>query len=166
MPIQNVTPILNVSSVADSMVWLERLGWKGGFSWPEGNATPDFGSVCSERAEIFLCRGAQGSRGSIIPRFARRCDGRCVDELVGEFTRGGGRTPPDGALARHDRHAPADKRSVGRARVSSPPSRRTHVPRECRTGRRLISVFASRVHGHTVPSIGRSARLRYASRTE
>jgi hypothetical protein len=70
MPIQNVTPILNVSSVADSMVWFERLGWKRGFSWPEGNAAPDFGSVCSEKAEIFLCRGAQGSRGTIMPRFA------------------------------------------------------------------------------------------------
>lgn len=70
MPVKNVTPILNVSSVADSMVWFESLGWKRGFSWPEGNATPDFGSVCSEKAEIFLCRGAQGSRGTIMPRFA------------------------------------------------------------------------------------------------
>ena len=69
MPIQNVTPILNVSSVADSMVWFERLGWKRGFSWPDGDANPGFGSVCSEKAEIFLCLGAQGSRGTIMPRF-------------------------------------------------------------------------------------------------
>ena len=25
--------------------------------------------MCSEKAEIFLCRGAQGSRGTIMPKF-------------------------------------------------------------------------------------------------
>ena len=28
-----------------------------------------FGSVCSDDATIFLCRGAQGLRGTIMPRF-------------------------------------------------------------------------------------------------
>lgn len=69
MAIQGVTPILSVSNVSQSMAWFERLGWRRGFSWPEGDADPRFGSVCSNTAEIFLCRGAQGSRGTIAPRF-------------------------------------------------------------------------------------------------
>lgn len=69
MTIKGVTPILNVKSVAESMAWFERLGWRRGFSWPEGETDPGFGSVCSDEAEIFLCRGAQGSRGTIMPRF-------------------------------------------------------------------------------------------------
>jgi catechol 2,3-dioxygenase-like lactoylglutathione lyase family enzyme len=70
MPVQNVTPILNVSSVTDSIAWFEKLGWRKGFTWPEGDAGPSFGSVCSEKAEVFLCRGAQGSRGTVTPKFA------------------------------------------------------------------------------------------------
>ena len=69
MRVQGVTPILNVASVGDSMAWFERLGWRRGFSWPEGDADPGFGSVCSDKAEIFLCRGGQGSRGTILPSF-------------------------------------------------------------------------------------------------
>lgn len=69
MPVQGVTPILNVSNIVESMAWFERLGWRRGFSWPEGDADPGFGSVCSNTAEIFLCRGAQGSRGTMSPRF-------------------------------------------------------------------------------------------------
>lgn len=69
MAVHGVTPILNVSSVAQSMAWFELLGWRRGFSWPEGDSEPSFGSVCSDKAEIFLCRGAQGSRGTILPRF-------------------------------------------------------------------------------------------------
>ena len=69
MRVQGVTPILNVASVGDSMAWFERLGWRRGFSWPEGDADPGFGSVCSDKAEIFLCRGSQGSRGTILPSF-------------------------------------------------------------------------------------------------
>jgi uncharacterized glyoxalase superfamily protein PhnB len=69
MPIKGVTPILNVTSVIDSIVWFERLGWRRGFSWPDGETDAGFGSVCSDGAEIFLCRGAQGSRGTIMPRF-------------------------------------------------------------------------------------------------
>ena len=65
----SVTPILNVSSIPDSMAWFELLGWHRGFSWPEGDANPGFGSVTSGKVTIFLCRGAQGSRGSNMPRF-------------------------------------------------------------------------------------------------
>ena len=68
MTVQNVTPILNVSSVTGSIAWFEKLGWRKGFTWPEGDAEPGFGSVCSAKAEIFLCHGGQGSRGSIMPK--------------------------------------------------------------------------------------------------
>lgn len=69
MPVQNLTPILNVSSLPQSIAWFMQLGWRHGFVWPDGAADPSFGSVCSEKAEIFLCRGAQGSRGTVMPRF-------------------------------------------------------------------------------------------------
>jgi catechol 2,3-dioxygenase-like lactoylglutathione lyase family enzyme len=70
MPVENVTPILNVSSIIDSQAWFRRLGWSDGFRWPSGSdETPGFGSVCSGKAEIFLCVGAQGSRGTVMPKF-------------------------------------------------------------------------------------------------
>src|SRR5690349_3086083 len=68
MPVHATTPILNVSNIPESIGWFERLGWRRGFTWPEGDADPGFGSVCSGKAEIFLCRGAQGSRGTMMPK--------------------------------------------------------------------------------------------------
>ncbi|MES1158281.1 MAG: VOC family protein [Terricaulis silvestris] len=68
MPVQSVTPILNVSSVTESIAWFMNLGWNHGFIWPYGSSSPTFGSVLSEKAEIFLCVGAQGSRGTIMPK--------------------------------------------------------------------------------------------------
>ncbi len=83
MGVQSVMPVLNVSSVGESFVWFEALGWRRGFSWNQegliGNG-PDaaganehgkagFGSVCSGEATIFLCHGGQGSRGTIMPKF-------------------------------------------------------------------------------------------------
>jgi catechol 2,3-dioxygenase-like lactoylglutathione lyase family enzyme len=67
--IRALTPILNVSSISESIAWFERLGWRRGFTWPEGEADPGFGSVCADKVEIFLCRGAQGSRGTKAPKF-------------------------------------------------------------------------------------------------
>ncbi len=66
MTVRAVTPILNVSSITDSVAWFAKLGWRQGFVWGEGE--PTFGSVCSEDATLFLCRGAQGSRGTIMPK--------------------------------------------------------------------------------------------------
>ena len=69
MAVEALTPILNVSSIPASMDWVEKLGWKRGFSWPEGDPDPGFGAVESGKdARIFLCRGAQGSRGTIMPK--------------------------------------------------------------------------------------------------
>jgi hypothetical protein len=78
MGVQSVTPVLNVSSVGDSFVWFETLGWRRGFSWNEfgfigegkeaaafnEHGPADFGSVCSGEGIIFLCRGGQGPRGT------------------------------------------------------------------------------------------------------
>src|SRR5215470_3789849 len=70
MPVVALTPILNVSSVKESQAWFEKLGWKRGFIWPAGSEDPSFGAVSSVgHTEIFLCRGAQGSRGTIMPKF-------------------------------------------------------------------------------------------------
>lgn len=80
MAIKGVTPVLNVSDVPASLAWFESLGWKRGFTWNDGgmiegagdrNADGDaqFGSVCADDAQIFLCRGGQGSRGTIMPRW-------------------------------------------------------------------------------------------------
>lgn len=84
MTITGITPVLNVSDVPASLAWFESLGWKRGFTWGEGgmidgaadrDTTGDahFASVCvahdKHEAQIFLCRGGQGSRGTIMPRF-------------------------------------------------------------------------------------------------
>jgi len=80
MAVRSVTPILNVSSPPDSFAWFEALGWNRGFSWNEGGMIANaadrnehgeagFGSVCSHDAQIFLCRGAQGARGTVAPRW-------------------------------------------------------------------------------------------------
>ena len=78
--VKSITPILHVTSIKDSFCWFEALGWKRGFSWNQGGMVPDrgeanehgpatFGSVFDGKVEIFLCVGAQGSRGVIQPRF-------------------------------------------------------------------------------------------------
>ena len=67
MRVESVTPILNVSDLEASIAWFGALGWRVGFTWPAGVEKADFGSVCSDRAEIFLCRDAQGSQGTRAP---------------------------------------------------------------------------------------------------
>ncbi len=80
MGVQSVTPVLNVSSVGASLAWFELLGWRRGFSWNAGgmicgaadsneHGEAGFGSVCSGQAQIFLCHGGQGSRGTVFPKF-------------------------------------------------------------------------------------------------
>ncbi|HEY1298315.1 MAG TPA: VOC family protein [Chloroflexota bacterium] len=61
--VEGVTPILNVSSVADSIAWFGRLGWSRTFDWSGEDGTVGFGGVRSGNAEIFLCRDGQGGRG-------------------------------------------------------------------------------------------------------
>ncbi|MEA2162806.1 MAG: hypothetical protein QOK37_933 [Thermoanaerobaculia bacterium] len=54
-----LTPILNVSNIAESFAWFEKLGWKKGWDWGD---PPTFGGVCSGKCEIFLCEEGQGGR--------------------------------------------------------------------------------------------------------
>ena len=55
-----VTPILNVSSFAESVAWFEKLGWTKSWDWGD---PADFGAVVSGDCEIFLCEDCQGGRG-------------------------------------------------------------------------------------------------------
>ena len=68
MNVKALTPILNVSSYAESVAWFEKLGWKEAWHWHD---PPAFGGVVSGEAEIFLCEGGQGGRGRspVIPTF-------------------------------------------------------------------------------------------------
>jgi len=60
MNVKAITPILNVSDMADSFAWFEKWGWKKCWDW---GTPPTFGAVGSGECEIFLCLGAQGGRG-------------------------------------------------------------------------------------------------------
>ncbi len=60
MQARRLNPILNVSSIAESFAWFEKLGWTKGWDWGE---PPMFGGVSSGNCEIFLCENAQGGRG-------------------------------------------------------------------------------------------------------
>jgi catechol 2,3-dioxygenase-like lactoylglutathione lyase family enzyme len=57
---KHLTPILNVSDIAQSFAWFEKLGWTKGWDW---GTPPTFGAVCSGHCEIFLCQDGQGGRG-------------------------------------------------------------------------------------------------------
>jgi catechol 2,3-dioxygenase-like lactoylglutathione lyase family enzyme len=56
-----LTPILNVSDIAQSFSWFAKLGWRKCWDWGD---PPGFGAVGSGECEIFLCQGAQGGRGN------------------------------------------------------------------------------------------------------
>ena len=60
MQAKALTPILNVSDMAQSIEWFEKLGWEKGWDWGD---PPAFGGVCSGKCEIFLCLDGQGGRG-------------------------------------------------------------------------------------------------------
>jgi catechol 2,3-dioxygenase-like lactoylglutathione lyase family enzyme len=66
MDVYHLTPILNVSDMAASFDWFEKLGWKKLWDW---GTPPTFGAVGSGQVEIFLCLGAQGARGGPLPKF-------------------------------------------------------------------------------------------------
>lgn len=60
MHAQWLTPILNVSDMAQSFAWFEKLGWQKKWEW---GTPPTFGAVGSGPCEIFLCLDGQGGRG-------------------------------------------------------------------------------------------------------
>lgn len=65
MNVRELTPILNVSSLAESFAWFEKLGWHKAFDWQDEGS---FGGVVSGECKIFLCRDCQGARGGPEPR--------------------------------------------------------------------------------------------------
>jgi catechol 2,3-dioxygenase-like lactoylglutathione lyase family enzyme len=60
MHAKGLTPILNVSNMAESFAWFEKLGWTKAWEWGD---PPDFGGVTSGDCQIFLCLNGQGGRG-------------------------------------------------------------------------------------------------------
>lgn len=60
----NITPVLNVSDVAASLAWFEKLGWRTGWSWcPDGGTVPTFAATGAGECQVFMCLNGQGSRG-------------------------------------------------------------------------------------------------------
>jgi catechol 2,3-dioxygenase-like lactoylglutathione lyase family enzyme len=60
-----MTPILNVSDMAHSFAWFDKLGWKKLWDW---GTPPSFGAVSSGHCKIFLCLNGQGGRGPAAGR--------------------------------------------------------------------------------------------------
>lgn len=73
MPVRSVRPILNVSSVPESLAWFEQLGWGTTFVWDDDDdddGEPGFGGTgVGDDVEIFLCRNGQGGRGTWVSWF-------------------------------------------------------------------------------------------------
>jgi uncharacterized glyoxalase superfamily protein PhnB len=80
MNVVGITPILNVSSVVDSLAWFAKLGFAPTFTHNEGglidgaathdaNGPATFAGVCAGQGQIFLCQDAQGMRGGKPARF-------------------------------------------------------------------------------------------------
>ena len=81
MPVEKITPVLNVSNIAESFAWFETFGWQRSFSWNQagligegptcgvGNehGPADFAGVCQGKTTLFLCQGGQGPRGTALP---------------------------------------------------------------------------------------------------
>jgi|SRR5215467_895864 len=72
MLVRRLTPILNVSNIAESFAWFETLGWTKGWDW---GSPPTFGGVSSGECEVFLCEGGQGGRDVLPLRPVDAIDG-------------------------------------------------------------------------------------------
>ena len=59
MNVENVIPILNVSSMEESFTWFAKLGWRKLWDWGD---PPDLGAVGNGSSEIFVCLDGQGCR--------------------------------------------------------------------------------------------------------
>ena len=60
MKVDFITPILNVTDIASSIVWFETWGWRKLWDW---GTPPTFACVGNHEAQIFLCLNGQGGRG-------------------------------------------------------------------------------------------------------
>ena len=136
MKIRGLTPILNVANIVESFEWFEKLGWQKGWDWGD---PPSFGGVCTGKYEISLPKRAGIARRAATAVRRRRHDRWCLDELVARVARGGRRSISTSTQARVNGDDAADERALGRSRVPSATSRRTHVPRQRGIGRRIKS---------------------------
>jgi len=82
MLVHRVTPILNVSSLDESVAWFEKLGWSKLWDWGE---PATFGAVGNGPCEIFLAQDGQGARGVWMSVWVDDVDALlqvCLDEGV------------------------------------------------------------------------------------
>ena len=115
MHARKLTPILNVSNIAESFLWFEKLGWQKGWDWGE---PPTFGGVCSGECEIFLCEGGQGGRGRGGVKMTFGPDGDTTADKGMDIDLGGRRRRRPSAVRRAGsrRRLAADRHAVGRPR--------------------------------------------------
>jgi hypothetical protein len=64
MHVDALVQIVNVSSLPESFIWFETLGWPRKWDWSSDGGEPSFGAVGTGEFEICLCRDGQGGRGS------------------------------------------------------------------------------------------------------
>lgn len=78
MIVHSVTPVLNVSSVVQSLRWLELFGFQRTFTWNhagsiaaaadgDANGPAHFAGISLGGCQMLLCQDGQGSRGK-LPR--------------------------------------------------------------------------------------------------
>ena len=63
MKLEGLTPILNVSNIAESFAWFAKLGWTRQWDWHGPDDIPSFGAVTSGSGVVFLSLNSQGSGG-------------------------------------------------------------------------------------------------------
>ncbi|MBO6574969.1 MAG: VOC family protein [Rhodothermales bacterium] len=81
MAVDGVTPVLNVSDIAQSFAFFELFDWERSFTWNQEGLIGDgpeaatenehgkagFGGVRQGKTTIFLCVDCQGSKGTRMP---------------------------------------------------------------------------------------------------
>ncbi len=81
MPVEKITPVLNVNDIGQSLEWFENIGWERSFVWNDGGLIgvgPDcpsekehgpagFGGVCQGDVNLFRCQGVEGSQRTRLP---------------------------------------------------------------------------------------------------
>ena len=149
-----ITPILNVSNLAESFAWFETLGWSKLWEWGD---PPGFGAVRSGMCEIFLCENGQGGRGrsAVAMTFGASGDDSLdqgvwmsvwvedVDAVHAVCVARGAR----GDMA-------ANGHAVERSRDARAPSRRSCLPNQQRTpGDRIGDPNTGGIHGSHDPPL-------------
>jgi hypothetical protein len=62
MPLENISPVINVSDIGQSFEWFENE-----------HGTAEFAGVCWGEVTMFFCKDGQGSRGTRLPVFRVSC---------------------------------------------------------------------------------------------